>query len=98
MAAQPAYKAISITLPTPTIEAADRLLTPTGFMKPAKGTYSELFSRLLAAWVQEQFGADMLDVLDAIRQHPNASIDEIKNYLAASNAGLQQVLDLGEGL
>ena len=61
-------------------EIADKILTPSGFFEPPKGTYSQLFSQLLQQYLETTFNAGIFDILEYFNSNPDASEDEAKQY------------------
>lgn len=79
--AEKTYRAISVTVPEALCQVIETLNTPVGLLKPPKGTMSGLVSSLLTRWVEAQFSnACWIDVQQVMRENPDRSIQEIREF------------------
>ena len=72
---------IHISLTEELITLADKILTPEGFIEPAKGSYSSLFNMLLQQYIEKYFGMPIFDVVSFFRENPDLEIREAQEII-----------------
>jgi hypothetical protein len=75
---------ISATVNKELLAVSDKLFTPAGFLKVPKGTYSALISQLLTRYLEDQFGTDIISILELNTKHPEMSVQEMKEFFSAN--------------
>ena len=74
--------AVSFTLNNQTKEVLDIILTPSGFLSPPKGSYSELINLLIIKYIEDIFQTNTLNLYELIKtdkeQGRTSSLEDLK--------------------
>jgi hypothetical protein len=72
---------MSITIPKGILQLSNLMLTPPMMLNPPKGAYSQLFSSLLANYVTEQLGGDLVLITEVLENNPNMTFQELRTRI-----------------
>jgi hypothetical protein len=78
--------AIGVTIPVPTKEIIDLMLTPPGFFEPPKGSYSQLISGLLNGYILSALNTDIYSVFSFKHNNPDCSFQDLLEEFTNGNS------------